>query len=117
MFYLLSRFLLNPDLFDAFGMSQLSIYASLVFFGFLYAPIQEVLSIAGNALSRAHERAADAYAVSTTGKPEALVQGLKRLTVANLSNLTPHPWHVALYWSHPPILERIQRIRGPSSKG
>ena len=117
MFFLLSLFMQNERLFEAFGMRHLSIYASLVFFGFLYTPIQEVLSIAGNALSRWQERAADAFAVRTTGKPEALVAGLKRLTVDNLGNLTPHPWHVALYWSHPPILERIHRIRAVSSKG
>ena len=117
MFFLLSLFMQNESLFQAFGMRHLSIYASLVFFGFLYTPIQELLSIAGNALSRWQERAADAFAVRTTGRPEALVEGLKRLTVENLGNLTPHPWYVALYWSHPPILERIHRIRAVSSKG
>ncbi|MEE9402153.1 MAG: M48 family metalloprotease, partial [Desulfobacteria bacterium] len=62
-------------------------------------------------LSRKHEYEADAYAVSTYGKPESMISGLKKLTVDNLSNLTPHPLKVFLSYSHPPVLERIHAIR------
>lgn len=111
MFFILSRFLNNPGLFAAFKMEQISIYASLLFFGFLYAPIETVLGIFGNMLSRRHEYAADSYAAATYGKPEALIVALKKLSVNNLSNLTPHPLKVFLSYSHPPILQRIQALR------
>lgn len=111
MFFILSWFLNNPGLFFAFKMEHISIYASLVFFGFLYAPIETVLGILGNMLSRQHEYAADAYASATYGKPEALIAALKKLSVDNLSNLTPHPLKVFLCYSHPPILQRIQKLR------
>jgi len=111
MFFILSRFLNNPGLFAAFKMEHISIYASLLFFGFLYAPIETVLGIFGNMLSRRHEYAADAYAAATYGKPEALIAALKKLSVDNLSNLTPHPLKVFLSYSHPPILQRIQALR------
>ncbi len=111
MFYLLSLFIGNAGLAAAFGMQQVSVYASLVFFGFLFTPIDAVLGIFGNALSRRHEFAADAFAARTTGTPEALIDGLKRLTVDNLSNLTPHRLHVALHYSHPPVLQRIAALR------
>ena len=40
-----------------------------------------------------------------------LITALKKLSVENLSNLTPHPWKVFLAYSHPPVLERIRSIR------
>jgi STE24 endopeptidase len=39
MFFILSLFLNNTGLFAAFKMENTSLYASLLFFGFLYAPI------------------------------------------------------------------------------
>lgn len=110
MFYILSLFLNNAGLFEAFGMDNLSIYASLIFFGFLYSPISMLLGILFNFFSRRHEYEADVYATETTGQPRDLVQGLKKLSVTNLANLTPHPLHVFLNYSHPPLRERIRAI-------
>jgi STE24 endopeptidase len=111
MFYILSLFINNRELFVAFKMQEVSIYASLFFFGFLYSPIQMILSIFGNVLSRKHEYEADAYSVRTYQKPESMITALKKLSVDNLSNLTPHPLQVFLSYSHPPVLKRIQAIR------
>jgi len=111
MFFILSLFINNSQLFTAFRMEEISIYASFVFFGFLYVPINTVLSIAGNILSREYEYESDAYAVSTLGKPEVMIYALKKLSVENLSNLTPHPLKVFLEYSHPPVIERIKAIR------
>ena len=111
MFFVLSLFINNQGLFWAFKMEHVSVYASLFFFAFLYAPINIVISIFTKILSRKHEYEADAYALATYGKPESMISGLKKLTVDNLSNLTPHPLKVFLDYSHPPVLERIQAIR------
>jgi STE24 endopeptidase len=111
VFFILSLFLGNQGLFTAFGMEHLSIYGSLVFFGFLYAPISTVLAIAFNAFSRRNEYQADRFAAETGVDGEALINGLKKLSVSNLSNLTPHPLHVVLNYSHPPILARIEALR------
>ena len=111
MFFILSRFIKNPELFAAFKMENLSVYASLLFFGFLYAPINMALSILAHVISRKHEYEADFYAVSTYKKPEAFISALKKLTVDNLSNLTPHPLKVFLQYTHPPVLKRIEAIR------
>ncbi len=110
-FYLLSLFIGNKALFDAFGMEHVSVYASLIFFGFLYAPIGMVTGIIDKAISRKHEFEADAYAVKSYGHPDAMISALKKLSVDNLSNLTPHPFMVMLEYSHPPVLERIRHIR------
>jgi len=111
MFFLLSLFIGNERLFSAFGMEHVSTYGGLFLFGFLYTPLAVVISLMEHAISRRHEYAADEYAVRTAGAPEAMITGLKKLCADNLSNLTPHPFKVALSYSHPPIIERIQAIR------
>ena len=114
LFFILSLFLGNQGLFAAFGMEHVSVYASLVFFGFLYSPISTLLAIGFNAFSRRNEYQADSYAAQTLesdGGGEALISGLKKLSVSNLSNLTPHPLQVALNYSHPPVLARIAALR------
>ncbi|MDD4183191.1 MAG: M48 family metallopeptidase, partial [Candidatus Omnitrophica bacterium] len=111
MFFILSFFINNQGLFGAFKMQSLSIYASLIFFGFLYSPINLFISIFSNIISRKHEYEADAFAITTYKKPESFIIALKKLTVDNLSNLTPHPLKVFLDYSHPPVLKRIEAIR------
>lgn len=108
--FLLSFFIGSERLAQAFGLPQPRVYAGLFFFGFLFAPISLVLSIAAHALSRRWEFAADAYA-RRTADAEAFIAALKRLSVDNLSNLTPHPLKVMLAYSHPPILQRLQALR------
>jgi len=104
--------LLNrPELFEAFGMSQGSVYASLVLLSIVYSPILRVLGIFTHWLSRKHEFEADEYSRTTYGKPEQLVSALKKLSMDNLSHLTPHPLKVLLDYTHPPILRRIEAIR------
>ena len=110
-FWLLSLFIGNQGLFEAFRMEHVSVYASLFFFGFLYAPIGMVTGIVDKAISRKHEFEADAYAVRSYGHPDAMITALKKLSVDNLSNLSPHPFMVFLEYSHPPVLERIKAIR------
>ena len=111
LFFLLSFFIDNPALFAAFRMEQTSVYAGFVFFAILYSPIELVLSIVMNAISRKHEYEADAFAAETTGSAEPIISGLKNLSVSNLGNLTPHPLTVFLNYSHPPMLQRIATLR------
>jgi STE24 endopeptidase len=111
IFFLLSIFLRNEGLFEAFYMQDMSIYASLIFFGMLYSPIELILSIFLQMYSRKHEYEADRFAVETYQNPQAMIDGLKKLAKDNLSNLTPHPVYVFLNYSHPPMLQRIQAIQ------
>ena len=111
MFIIMSLFIKNVELFAAFKMRDISVYAGLLFFGFLYAPINVILSICLNYLSRKNEYQADLYAIKTFNKPEAFISALKKISIDNLSNLTPHPLKVFLDYSHPPVLKRIETIR------
>ncbi|NTW49913.1 MAG: M48 family metallopeptidase [Chlorobiales bacterium] len=116
IFFLLSIFLTNSGLFEAFFMEKMSIYAGLIFFGLLYTPVEFIISIFMHIFSRKNEYEADRYVSETYQTPEALADALKKLSVNNLSNLTPHPFYVFMNYSHPPTLSRIQAIYKASSK-
>jgi STE24 endopeptidase len=69
-----------------------------------------------HALSRFHERRADAFALRLTNRPAAFVSAMRRLGAQNLAE--PHPSRAALwlFHSHPSIEDRIARAekRGQS---
>ncbi len=117
MFYILSLFITREGLYGAFGLDMAlvagdpPVYAGLIFFGFLYAPISMLIGLVQNVVSRKNEYEADAYAVRTAGDQSAMIEALKKLSVDNLSNLSPHPLKVFLEYSHPPVLQRIRAIR------
>ena len=110
MFFLLSFFISYGKLFDAFYLDQPSIYAGLIFFGMLYAPLDFFIGFFAQMISRKNEYAADRFAAETTKDPASMIHALKKLSAHNLSNLTPHPFYVLLNYSHPPILERIRTL-------
>jgi STE24 endopeptidase len=117
MFFLLSLFLSHEGLFQAFYVEQPSVYVGLAFFGLLYAPMDFILSIVMRIFLRRFEYEADRFAIETTDRPEVMVQALQKVSVQNLSNLTPHPFYVFLHYSHPPVLARIQAVlQHPSAK-
>ncbi len=110
MFFLLAQLIRQPGLFEAFGIENTPLYAGFVFFGFIYIPVSILFGIAGNIVSRKHEYEADAFAAQTTGRENDMIGALKKLSLDNLSNLTPHPLKVFLEYSHPPVLERIRAL-------
>ena len=111
MLYLLSIFVSHPGLFAAFQMEHSSVYAGMIFFGLLFTPLDMVLSPLMSMLSRYNEFEADRFAGEKTGRPQSLIDALKKLSVDNLANLTPHPFYVLLHYSHPPLLQRIAALR------
>jgi Zn-dependent protease with chaperone function len=64
-----------------------------------------------NGLSRLQERAADRYALTTTGNIEAFVTAMRRLSQQNLAEEYPSPLVRWIFHSHPPIRERIEFAR------
>ncbi len=115
MFYLLSIFISHAGLYSAFYMEQPSLYTGFIFFGMLFAPMDFFLSLFFNMLSRKNEYEADRFAVESFKQPETMVTALKKLSVHNLANLTPHPMYTFLNYSHPPLLARIRAIRAASN--
>ena len=62
---------------------------------------------AANALSRAHERRADRYALELTQNPTAFVSAMKRLSMQNLAEEQPSRLVEWLFHSHPSTSARI----------
>jgi STE24 endopeptidase len=73
-------------------------------FGLLTMPLD-------NAVSRWRERKADEYALQATGKREAFASAFTRLANQNLGEVDPEKWVVFLFYSHPPLGERIEKAQ------
>jgi STE24 endopeptidase len=109
LIWLLSVAISRPELSLAIGASSPSFYMGIVAFGLLFSPISTVIGIFTNIISRKHEYQADAFATSY-GYGNALIVGLVKLSVASLSNLTPHWLYVFFNYSHPTLLQRKKAI-------
>ncbi len=110
MLFILSLFISSPVLSQALGANEASFHLGILTFGILYSPISFVLSLITNIISRKNEYAADRYAGKNYNS-EALQLALKKLSVNNLSNLRPHPAYVFCYYSHPPLLKRLEALK------
>jgi len=64
-----------------------------------------------NALSRAHERRADRFALDTTRNAEAFISAMRRLGARNLAEETPAWAARVLFCTHPPISDRLALAR------
>ena len=99
-----------PGLPGLVGLAYASLPAQLVILGFLGSLISFPTTPLGSWLSRRHEWQADRFASELSGMPDALASALIKLTRENLSNLHPHPLYAAIYYSHPPVVERVERL-------
>ncbi|HOW24627.1 MAG TPA: M48 family metallopeptidase [Bacteroidales bacterium] len=114
MLFVMSLFIGNPLLSQALGADQGSFHMGILAFGILYSPISMILGLGINYLSRKHEYEADRFA-GVHFDARSLQEALKKLSVNNLSNLRPHPAYVFVYYSHPPVLKRLQALEGIKS--
>ena len=109
MIWLLSVAISRPELSQVLGATNPSFYMGIVAFGLLFSPISTITGIISNLISRKHEYQADNFA-NSYGYGQFLITGLIKLSVANLSNLTPHWLYVFFNYSHPTILQRKDAI-------
>lgn len=106
MLFIMQWIVDNPSLSIALGGTEPKLHLGLIAFTILYSPISTFTSLLMNVFSRKNEYEADYYAASTyDAKP--LMEALKKLSVDNLSNLTPHPAYVFFHYSHPTLLQRM----------
>lgn len=66
-----------------------------------------VAQVAGNSLSRAVERSADAHALNLTQDPAAFIAVEQRLATDNVSEPDPPGWVQLLFGTHPTTKDRI----------
>ena len=100
----------SPALSAALGVDKPNFHIGMVAFGVLYTPISFFTGIFMNMLSRKNEYQADRFAAENY-KPEALASALKKLSINNLSNLTPHKTFVFFHYSHPTLLQRLAFLK------
>jgi STE24 endopeptidase len=93
------------------GVGELSFAARAVVLGFVASIPGFFVTPLSARWSRKHEREADEFARDLTGQPRELASALLKLARDNLSNLHPHPLYAAFYYSHPPVIERVRRLR------
>ncbi len=100
-----------PPLYRAFGLPGTPVYAGLFLISIYFSCIGFFFSPVGSGVMRRYEREADRMAVELTGTSRHMISALKRLAKDNLANLHPHPLYAWFYYSHPPLLERIESLQ------
>ena len=98
-----------PALSLALGATEASFYMGIVAFSLLFSPVSFFTGIISNVISRKYEYQADDFAKKYYSA-KALINALIKLSVKNLSNLTPHPLYVFFHYSHPPIMQRKKAL-------
>ncbi len=99
-----------PLLYRTFGFPLTAPYAGLFLVFLLMEPLLFFLTPLASVISRKYEREADRYAVGMVGTGTHLARAMKKLARDNLANLHPHPLYAWFYYSHPPLVERINAL-------
>jgi len=94
-----------------FNIKESSLFAKLIILGFIGSIVSFPFGPVFHYFSRRHENEADKYSFDLTGNPDSMISALVKLSKDNLSNLHPHPLYALFHYSHPPVLERIRKIR------
>ena len=110
-FYLAYHLLAWGGLPGLLNLTQLSLPAQFVILMFLGSLVVFPLTPLSSWLSRNHERQADQFGCELSGDPEALASALIKLSGENLANLHPHPFYASFYYSHPPVIERVNWLK------
>jgi STE24 endopeptidase len=106
------KLLMWPGLPGMLGLpGDISLPARMVVLGFIASLVLFPLTPFSAWRSRCHERESDRFASDLTGRPQDLASALVKMSAENLSNLFPHPFYAAFYYSHPPTVERVRQLR------
>ena len=105
------------NLYDAFGFTNITAQnvAGVQFIGIflasmLWGAVSEIVTPVSNIFSRRHEYQADAFGAKACGTPDHLITGLIKLNSENLSELIPPKLYVFWNYSHPTLVERIEKL-------
>lgn len=106
------------NLYNAFGFNNITAQnvAEVQFIGIflasmLWGAVSEIVTPVSNIFSRKQEYQADAFGADACGSPEPLINGLIKLNSENLSELIPPKLYVFWNYSHPTLVERIEKLR------
>jgi len=110
--------LLNWQLiYQTFGFPEQIRYVGLFLVPVLLSPLGYFMRPIGSAISRRYEREADDVAVNLMKTSGPMKDALIKLSADNLANLVPHPVFSWFNYSHPPPVERIERLENMMEDG
>jgi len=107
--FVLGLIMQTPIVMTAFGLDGIHLGFGLILFMILIGPIDLIMRIPINYLSRKAEYAADQFSVKYVDKKH-MMSALTVLVKENYANLNPHPLYVVLNYSHPPMALRLEAI-------
>ena len=116
-FYVAYRLTAGDFLAELFKLDIPSMHAKLLLVTFIGSLVLFPLKPLMAYFSRRHEIEADNFALQLTQMPVSMANGLIKLGKDNLANLHPHPWYAAVYYSHPPLAQRVMRILSEKDNG
>jgi STE24 endopeptidase len=111
-FYALSLVLPSQAFYEAFGFDSPSSPRALLIFSLWFGTLEFYLAPLINSFSRKNEFAADRFAKTHLPPEEQqnLGQALVKLAASNKSLPVSHPLYSFFYYSHPPLLERLEAL-------
>lgn len=118
LLFVLYKLAQSPSLYSGFGFNNISLenVSQVQFVGLflaisIYGAISEIISPLTGIASRKDEYQADAYSAKVCGTGEPLITGLIKLNSENLSELFPPKLYVFWNYSHPTLVERIEKLK------
>lgn len=109
IFGLLGWALQYPELSRALGAEEGKFHLSALAFFILLTPLQVLLGLFNNSISRRNEFDADTFAAKTY-KQAPMRSALSKISTDSLANLNPHPLYVAFNYTHPPLVQRLKNV-------
>ncbi|OJJ83755.1 zinc metalloprotease [Aspergillus glaucus CBS 516.65] len=110
IFALFSVFINNKSLYQSFGFfNEQPIMIGFLLFSDALAPMDAVIKLLMNILSRRFEFQADEFA-QNLGYSEQLAKSLLKLQIQNLSTMDADWMYASYHYSHPILSERLQAL-------
>jgi STE24 endopeptidase len=110
IFALFSIFIHNNSLYRSFGFTTTRpIIIGFILFSDALAPMDAIVKLLMNILSRKFEFEADKFALDL-GFKEDLAKSLIKLQVQNLSSMDADWMYASYHYSHPILAERLQAL-------
>ncbi|KAL1881834.1 zinc metalloprotease [Diaporthe australafricana] len=110
IFSLFSVFINNQSLYADFGFNAVKpIIVGFILFSDVLAPMDVLIKLGMNVLSRRYEFQADAFACDL-GYSADLAKSLIKLQVQNLSTMDADPMFASYHFSHPILSERLKAL-------
>lgn len=111
MFYIVMKLTYLNIFLDSFSLIDKPYLTKFIYSIIFLQSFLWILNLPITILSRKNEFDADEFSFKLVGTAEPLINSLIKMTKDNLSNPYPHPFYSWLYYSHPPLLERITNLQ------